>query len=101
MNWNTHSRSLNLADDRGTLFLSFDRKSERRLGAPAKICCRAYGSTRIIQFCTFNSHDTTDPGAVTNSALRSTRHLLPAGWLSAGRCWADRCGWWGWMTARG
>src|SRR4029077_20118420 len=29
MNWNTHSRSLNLADDRGTLFLSFDRKSDR------------------------------------------------------------------------
>jgi hypothetical protein len=33
MNWNIHSRSLNLADDRGTLFLSFDRKSERRLRA--------------------------------------------------------------------
>src|SRR5436309_16000073 len=32
MYWNTHSRSLNLADDRGTLFLSFDRKSERRIG---------------------------------------------------------------------
>jgi hypothetical protein len=34
MNWNTHSRSLNLADDRGTLFLSFDRKSERRFREP-------------------------------------------------------------------
>ena len=43
----------------------------------------------------FQLHDTTDPGVVTNPALRSTRHLLLAGWLSAGRCWADRCGWWG------
>ena len=70
MNWNTHSRSLNLADDRGTLFLSFDRKSERRLGA---LGSNVRGMSA--------AHITTSSG-VASTSRRSAGRPVRLGWLS-------------------